>query len=152
MTKTQIAAIETIHHEFEGRCVACVEWCECETRDICTHGNVQWPCKTIQALKATVAVMETAQMERAIAMLEELREKTEAEEWVIKPMQRSVISGIRMCIQRLKSRNVVPTPAPHSTCIETTGGTDLMWGKRSYMCGPECEKIDPEGNAADIGA
>jgi hypothetical protein len=48
--------IRAIHQEFEGRCSHCVEWCDCLDRDPdarvadCAHGNVDWPCPTIQAL------------------------------------------------------------------------------------------------------
>lgn len=48
--------IRAIHQEFEGRCTHCVELCNCldgnpdaRVAD-CTHGNVGWPCTTIQAL------------------------------------------------------------------------------------------------------
>lgn len=41
-----VAAVARVHRQFEGRCVECVEWCECANRDNCTHGNVPWPCLT----------------------------------------------------------------------------------------------------------
>lgn len=44
--------VAEIHQEHEGRCVECVEWCECENRDQCEHGNVSWPCSTARAMGA----------------------------------------------------------------------------------------------------
>jgi hypothetical protein len=47
--RDRLAAIRLIHRPFDGRCVECVEWCECENRDVCTHGKVVWPCVTAVA-------------------------------------------------------------------------------------------------------
>lgn len=52
------AALADLHHEHEGRCVHCVEWCDCLDRNPnatfadCTHGNVAWPCPTARLLAA----------------------------------------------------------------------------------------------------
>lgn len=46
---SKMVAVAGLHQEFEGRCVECVEWCECQDRDACEHGNVRWPCPTAKA-------------------------------------------------------------------------------------------------------
>lgn len=35
-----------LHTESDGRCTHCVEWCDCPDENVCTHGNVEWPCPT----------------------------------------------------------------------------------------------------------
>lgn len=53
------ATLREIHHEHGGRCMHCVEWCDCLDHDDaarvadCAHGNVAWPCLTIKALDKT---------------------------------------------------------------------------------------------------
>lgn len=50
---TAVTAVLDLHQEHEGRCVHCVQWCDCLDRDEharvadCPHGNVPWPCPTI---------------------------------------------------------------------------------------------------------
>lgn len=39
----------------------------------------------------------------AVTILEELKTNTEAEEWTMPSMKRAVLSGVTMCIQRLKN-------------------------------------------------
>ena len=64
-----IARVRVLHAEHEGRCVRCVQWCDCmdeaaandpELRDLedlglrwteCPHGNEPYPCPTIRALE-----------------------------------------------------------------------------------------------------
>jgi hypothetical protein len=56
--------VRELHKEFDGRCVSCVEYCDCLERgrkslEDCTHGNVDWPCDTIRALAAAPSAVET---------------------------------------------------------------------------------------------
>lgn len=45
-----VKRVRELHQEFDGRCTACCEFCDCLDKDPCTHGNLPWPCPTIQAL------------------------------------------------------------------------------------------------------
>jgi hypothetical protein len=49
LLRDQRAAVLAIHHEFDGRCVECVEYCDCDNAARCGHGNVEWPCRTATA-------------------------------------------------------------------------------------------------------
>lgn len=46
---TMRAALAAIHQRREGCCTECVEWCNCPDKNVCTHGNVPWPCRTAVA-------------------------------------------------------------------------------------------------------
>lgn len=46
-------------------------------------------------------------MDEAIRLLKELRTKVENESWAHPPMQRAVLAGIRMSIQKLEVKNTV---------------------------------------------
>lgn len=38
--------MRALHREDEGRCTVCIEYCECDDLDECSHANVPWPCRT----------------------------------------------------------------------------------------------------------
>lgn len=46
LLREQRDRVLALHVEHEGRCTHCVEWCDCPNEDVCTHGNVEWPCPT----------------------------------------------------------------------------------------------------------
>lgn len=53
-------------------------------------------------LLCTDELLRTMEMDEAIRLLEELKAKTEKEEWAIPAMKRAVLSGVMLSIQRLK--------------------------------------------------
>jgi hypothetical protein len=45
--KAQRDKVLALHTEYEGRCTACVEYCNGDRdENVCTAGNVPWPCPT----------------------------------------------------------------------------------------------------------
>lgn len=47
--RTTLAAVAAVHQQHEGRCVECLDFCDCPDRHTCEHGNVEWPCATAKA-------------------------------------------------------------------------------------------------------
>jgi hypothetical protein len=47
----KVEAVRALHGEYEGRCLRCITWCECNPTIVDQHQhNAPWPCPTIQAL------------------------------------------------------------------------------------------------------
>lgn len=71
--RDQQDAILVLHEEYEGACTECVELCSCLDSDDdakcadCTHGNVTWPCRTVQLFDEKVT--EFPDVEARIKML-----------------------------------------------------------------------------------
>lgn len=45
-----IERVRALHREDEGRCAVCIEYCDCDDINECTHANVPWPCRTAALL------------------------------------------------------------------------------------------------------
>lgn len=49
--RAAIAAELRRHREYEGRCVNCITWCDCDSDIVDRHQhNIPWPCPTYKAL------------------------------------------------------------------------------------------------------
>lgn len=57
-----LKSVVELHHDFDGRCVSCIEFCDCIERDDearvadCTHGNVPYPCMTIRRIALALGI------------------------------------------------------------------------------------------------